>query len=120
MSERPALFNPDCKREMIIAAAAEVEAFAKKQLPISFVPSCSQPKKRRKSSPRGHTPGDIAGRDTELGLLQSRPDRPAGHRCAIADRMGFDRTFEFGRTRQVHGSSVLLLVRKSPCHSTVA
>jgi hypothetical protein len=29
-SERPALFNPDCKREMIIAAAAEIGAFAKK------------------------------------------------------------------------------------------
>lgn len=38
-------------------------------------------------------PARLRARDTELGLLQSRPDRPVGHRCAIADRMGFDRTF---------------------------
>jgi hypothetical protein len=80
VSDPPALISPDRKKERIISAAVEIGAFAKQQLPVSFVPSCSQSKKRRKSAPRGHSRGDIPDREIELGLLQSRPDRRAGDR----------------------------------------
>jgi hypothetical protein len=63
-------------------------AFAKEQLPVSFVPSCSRPKKRRKSSACGHSPGAHPRPDIELGLLRSRPDRPAGDRCGSIKTAG--------------------------------